>query len=1385
MVPEDTANTQILKRLGTDDVPTISSNAAAALRTQWAQQQEKPSPPALLPVPQDECRDEMDVDSPANRPDKARAVGPQRLASDGVEITEEAGQHGLEVLEEVEKLWREEKKIMFADCAEALQVCWSRLGEVRADGFVGSMLEHILAVCLNQGNVTEKSPVASTFDSLFQTACKLLGSEIRKRSPALMKSVCKSLRLLCDDSHALFNSPAGAYLQSACLAQLQPTVRETLMGLELRELLGTPFLLHELDLAAVVRCCRHEVQGAASGEEFMEGLGRRVEGLIQALTPNTIVHTLSEGQNKQLNSDGLERVERLLSLSLSPPPSSSSPAASASTNTDPAPTPSVVVCAVQEAWAAQAEASIRSEKIMVRRAGLELLIGLAKVAPSLANAWLVRGGSQSLLADLTGERAHEKLVDALRALIYTKEKALVGPVEAGPVDQMLATCLGSRQHPTKDVRDAFRSAVAKLALTLPESLEQASPGASEHRVAVARHIVERLCNELQLRTPGAEKLTLEIFKEWDYDVVAVCSPSPKYLVQGAKDLPEDQQSPLSALAHSTLALLCAALLSPLLAHRYTDLRHTLAVCLQNGPSSDRPGTRHKLGADMKQIVEVCCAKLAAGADAAEHERTVACRLLLDLLFFHLRSDSVAAPAKWNTAAWDHPRNYEWAREGKVPMLAMTRAHFIEAIHALGVVKVVVDEVLLLERAAAHAQRQHTKEHDAARWMRLELLRFIHVEADERTDLTVTFQILEELWRWVPTEVCCKWLRVLADSGEALNEAVTARAFSELVCGAELPRLGKQGFNCFEALFGEINSRTSTDHPRGRMQISGREVVHKGIKISGQNLVRRRVSWFCCTGLRRNVGTITGYEDSAAREKDPFDFENDEMFEGRNKTNQLVQLKDLFDCHVVEDALSPSDLKAFVIEDITIDLDHQFGCNLVGMDQLWRVAIEALDDGAAARAWDLLLALSRKLPDQFIQDFLHQVFLEIKPLDKEAVAMTEAPLEGERGGGGRRNLRISRALSLLQTLVEAHVLDCDAQGVLPHSACARGQPLKVTIKCSPKLRPRPPQTAKDKDKDTGEAARGGEEEWTEEVHSNLRLKELVQRCAARLSRDPERVGLRVGSDAVLEGRGRTLGALGIEDGAVVTAVAKEAGGKGEQHSAATVLRAMSVADTEGVVARRFEVLLQRLEDEEAAGAGECDEALQQQLWTVLQALPSSGPILASVTHALHHNEAWEEGRGEEGIWRAAYRWQMVLALLLPLSPPHGEEGERRSAGLAQCALRHLLALLPALCHKGGRWCSPARLSWQVALPVLLQVLKVILNTLLLSSGEAGEGPEVVSCGIVMEMVLEAVTMVCAEVEEGQARCRALLLDCLHLASTLVKELARFSAKQQQEDRKSVV
>ncbi len=136
---------------------------------------------------------------------------------------------------------------------------------------------------------------------------------------------------------------------------------------------------------------------------------------------------------------------------------------------------------------------------------------------------------------------------------------------------------------------------------------------------------------------------------------------------------------------------------------------------------------------------------------------------------------------------------------------------------------------------------------------------MHVEQDNKQSQKVQYQVLQRLWHALPSELCCKWFRVLADSGDALSEEVTEKAFKQLVCGVDLPMLGKQGFNCFEALFGEINSRSTATHQKGRMQISGRQVgakislgsnisltigttisnkcnkqvVHKGIKISGQ------------------------------------------------------------------------------------------------------------------------------------------------------------------------------------------------------------------------------------------------------------------------------------------------------------------------------------------------------------------------------------------------------------------------------------------------------------------------------------------------------------------------------------------------------------------------
>ena len=288
----------------------------------------------------------------------------------------------------------------------------------------------------------------------------------------------------------------------------------------------------------------------------------------------------------------------------------------------------------------------------------------------------------------------------------------------------------------------------------------------------------------------------------------------------------------------------------------------------------------------------------------------------------------------------------------------------------------------------------------------------------------------------------------------------------------------------------------------------------------QNLVRRRVSWFCVNALRRNVGTITGFDDSSQREREPFDFENDDLHDGRFKINQLVPLKELFDCHVVEDSFAPQDLRAFEIQAVHIDVSRLFACDLIGMDELWRVALEAFNDGVASRACELMLALSRHLPAKFMEDFLSRIFEELStsyPLSnlpptspiaprrlagKQAVAGKQAtynaavssdsdaagiqldgmltgpatpatPAEhtsllidgqgqgrkkgvrashrkGEEGKGGRKALRFSRALSLLQCLVDAHVLHCGDAALLPHRCCVRGAPLKLTLKLQKRM-----------------------------------------------------------------------------------------------------------------------------------------------------------------------------------------------------------------------------------------------------------------------------------------------------------------------------------------------
>ena len=908
-------------------------------------------------------------------------------------------------------------------------------------------------------------------------------------------------------------------------------------------------------LRAVLRACNlHESLNLDVPGSIVKGLAQRLLQELNDLSFETVPAVLTaDGSGKQMCTDGLETLDGILLLVGS-------------------------ACAKQarERWRQLAVSCIQSSKLILRRAGLDIFATLAKIVPNKASAWMVEreademqqgGASKSVLEGLTGERAHEKLVDAVRNFVY---KLASHPVPSMPeecdeggrsfttkaiIDSMLATCVGSDQHPTKDVRDAFRCSLAKLTVTLPHSSDSSEDkGSIEGRQLVALYLVRELLKQLRSKTDGAADLALSIFtlpgRGTCWDQSTDCIPSPKFLVKCAALNDGDIKS---KLAYATFDLLFESIVHPDLARNYTQLLHALAVCLHNGACMGRPGTETRLTHDIQHLVTFCTSRLQVSShigaqataatkysqpDAARREvaeanqrekaqvndpgaqgssrseadrssRTILMRLLTDVCFFHLRNDTVAQSDKWlkPEKQHDHPIHMDWAKEGRVPMLKMTRSAFLEACerdHNLS--ELIVSDILRLEGEAQREGRAGCQEHEDEQWLRLQLLRFLHVEQEDTSPTQkVSFQVMQRLWHKLPSEQCCKWFRVLADSGEALTEEVTERAFKDLVCGVDLPMLGKQGFNCFEALFGEINSRHTKSHPAGRMQISGRQVVHKGIKISGQNLVRRRVSWFCVNALRRNVGTITAFDDSISREKEPFDFENDDLHDGRSKTNQLVPLKELFDCHVVEDTRSPQDLRAFEIERVHADSSSAFACDLIGMEELWRVALEALDDGVAARAGELMLALSRKLPVKFLLDFIERIFGELDtsyPLAKlppsspyndtrirtplnddggtsvtngcnpsedvqqmvvqapdaqsgaaESISSsgrTSVSKPGVRrhGKADRKGLRFSRALSLMQCLLDAHVLQCPDVGILPHRCNVRGRDLgKVILKYS--------------------------------------------------------------------------------------------------------------------------------------------------------------------------------------------------------------------------------------------------------------------------------------------------------------------------------------------------
>ena len=1191
----------------------------------------------------------------------------------------------------VERRWNQGQRCQWVECADALNLCTANKNEPKVIEFIREYLQHILDVCLIQDwkSISEHQHL---FRQIFQGASQFVIEWLQDQQNSLMPC----LRLLSDSKQALYTT-GGRQLFYDTAAVLSRAAQEIMLNLSLYDIFFSKICNAAKDFELLIKCCT--LNWSESLDEraaFFDRWAESLNALIGNLTVDTVVQTLTDPRNKQMNADGVEKLLKALED-----------------------------CSEgkrEETYLLIRNLAVEcthSQKLIIRKAGLELFTVLAKITPEKAGMWLMENGERSVLADLTGERAHENLVDLLRAFMYHRERGRDGPVEPEFLDRVLSTCLGTTQHPTKDVRDAFRCALAKFVLSLPEYESRMEKSKHLHQIQVCCYVLNGLLKELSAGTEGTVQLTLSVLKEWDYDPVSMCSPSPRHLVDRHI---VDQD----VLADLTIRLLWAAFMSTALAENFEELVRSMAVCLQHGPSVGRPGSKRVIAKDMELLVSLCKECIASKEAVIEQQRTVACRVLLQLLFFHLRSDGVQSAAKWNHSGYDNPKNMEWAKEGKVPMLALRRAEWIGQIQQRHrIIDAIVDECCVLEQQAKVSGKVDSPEHQSARWLRLELLRFLHVEADDST-LLVHYDILERLWAELPVEVCCKWLRVLADSGEALTEEVTEMAFKRLVCGVDLPRLGKHGFNCFEAVFGEINSRLTSEHRCGRMTISGRQVVHKGIKVSGQNLVRRRVSWFCCNQLRRNVGTITSYDDSPARQDYPFDFENDDLFDGKKKSNRLVPLEKLFDCHIVEDGLSPEDIRAFEIERITIEKGCKFGCDLIGMEELWRVVLEALDDGVAARARDMLLSLSRKLPDRFLRDFLDTVFEEIRVLENEDPGQSPMQVEGERSpmcedseamlldkaheAGGQRqalaeDLRFSRALSLLQAFLDAHILECASSlEVLPHACCIRGEELHITIIQRSKSRPRNPSDAQYK----GAESYSGLENFEEFVHGKMTLRELQDRAARHFkmaSGEKAQLSLSDGGPA-LSGRGRTLDELKIVDKAVLYLETVDDSSYFSSSVGITSVLQLVSCDSDEAVRKRYLTLLTRLEQEERKPG---HSPLQQQIWNVLMSLPTAPFLLEELRESKGCLKDWSAWFGVTvGVWRSVYQLQIIDSVLLPRTQDAAEGGAWRESFVNHGGVDELCTFLFAFCSGQACWCGPSRLSWQIGVPVILRLLKFLLH-----------------------------------------------------------------------------
>ncbi|KAJ1478180.1 hypothetical protein T484DRAFT_1818510, partial [Baffinella frigidus] len=355
----------------------------------------------------------------------------------------------------------------------------------------------------------------------------------------------------------------------------------------------------------------------------------------------------------------------------------------------------------------------------------------------------------------------------------------------------------------------------------------------------------------------------------------------------------------------------------------TALR-ALVVCMHAGPSWGYPGDENQqapLACDVGSIMEFLTERIARQPKAkAINIQTIITRSRLvraikEMMFLHLRcyseSTHQAWLATWRSIGGKVPEQKQDLQMGTSPWMWMKRHQFImHAERDYNITALLIEDFCCLEEWAIANQKLGDESYLHQRWLRLDTVRLWCTESWPsygdikrypelaRIDgMSVAYELIEkvknkiqdqEVWyRWVRSfadsnnsmsgqvmaKVMTKFLKEICHKGHLVMTKVMTKVFKELIHkGGHIvdQRLKQSGWECFKTFFAELNNGRSplagADAEQNRRKIDS--VLRSGdcgMKLVGEALVGRKVSWFHPLKFKRLYGKVLWHRDDGSPE----------------------------------------------------------------------------------------------------------------------------------------------------------------------------------------------------------------------------------------------------------------------------------------------------------------------------------------------------------------------------------------------------------------------------------------------------------------------------------------------------------------------------------------